>query len=75
VPSGSHHCNYCDVCIVGYDHHCPWTSKCIGGNNLTRFYVFLFMTPLFIIYTSFAFGFTVQLIDPSGQTHLRPHTS
>ena len=36
------HCNRCQVCVKNYDHHCPWTGKCIGERNLTPFYVFLF---------------------------------
>ena len=35
------HCKDCNVCVIDYDHHCPWTGKCIGGKNLTFFYVFL----------------------------------
>lgn len=35
------HCGDCDLCIEGYDHHCPWTGKCIGAGNLTVFYVFV----------------------------------
>lgn len=35
------HCFYCDVCIYGYDHHCPWVGKCIGRDNLSLFYSFL----------------------------------
>ena len=46
----SRHCHECDVCIKGYDHHCPWTTKCIGQNNLMRFYIFACYTPLFICY-------------------------
>lgn len=38
---GTYHCKYCDVCIRNYDHHCPWTSKCIGGSNIRRFYFFV----------------------------------
>lgn len=46
----SRHCSDCDVCIKGYDHHCPWTSKCIGENNLWKFYAFAGYTPLFLVY-------------------------
>lgn len=35
------HCYDCGVCIQGYDHHCPWTSKCIGKGNICFFYNFL----------------------------------
>lgn len=35
------HCFDCNVCVEGYDHHCPWTGKCIGKNNLIYFYTFL----------------------------------
>jgi palmitoyltransferase ZDHHC2/15/20 len=70
VPEKTFHCSYCDVCIIGYDHHCPWTSKCIGKNNLIKFYVFLFYTPIFIVYCAFAFGFTIDAAE-RGNNHLR----
>jgi len=35
------HCNTCQVCIWGYDHHCPWMGKCIGGRTAKAFYGFL----------------------------------
>ena len=41
------HCFDCNVCVEGYDHHCPWTGKCIGKNNLKYFYAFL-MSILFV---------------------------
>lgn len=40
-PKGSLHCEYCRVCIAGYDHHCPWMSKCIGKGNAHHFYTFI----------------------------------
>lgn len=54
MPRAVRHCRDCDVCVREYDHHCPWTSKCIGGNNLIRFYVFLGWTPLYLIYITVA---------------------
>jgi palmitoyltransferase ZDHHC9/14/18 len=50
----TYHCNYCNVCIEGYDHHCPWTTKCIGKGNLISFYVFVTSTLTYIIYVFFA---------------------
>ena len=35
------HCFDCGICIEGYDHHCPWVSKCIGNKNLYSFYFFM----------------------------------
>jgi len=40
-PPGSVHCSTCQVCIKGYDHHCPWTGKCIGEGNITIFKIFV----------------------------------
>ena len=35
------HCFDCDICYEGYDHHCPWTGKCIAKKNTYSFYIFL----------------------------------
>ena len=45
----AYHCGRCDVCIEGYDHHCPWISKCIGKGNLSFFNIFLCITPFYIL--------------------------
>ena len=49
------HCVECGVCIEGYDHHCPWTGKCIGKKTIYYFYTFI--TSVFII-----FGFFVSAL-------------
>ena len=36
------HCDSCGTCISGFDHHCPWTGKCIGSGNQEKFYQFIF---------------------------------
>ena len=47
------HCKKCGICIIRQDHHCPWTGKCIGRNNLRIFclfgsFLFLFIISLFV---------------------------
>ena len=44
------HCDECNICIVGADHHCPWTSKCVGKNNKKMFYLFVYSTFSLLIY-------------------------
>ena len=55
LSKGTEHCPDCDICIMGIDHHCPWTSKCIGKNNLYFFYAFLGSTLSLIIYLMISF--------------------
>ncbi|MDR3549697.1 MAG: hypothetical protein P4M11_15735, partial [Candidatus Pacebacteria bacterium] len=49
------HCTDCDICVEGFDHHCPWTGKCIGSGNTVCFHLFLFgflVLVLFIMFSS-----------------------
>lgn len=41
MREGTQHCYDCGICIEGYDHHCVWSSKCIGKNNYKCFKAFL----------------------------------
>ena len=29
LNKGTEHCIDCDICVMGNDHHCQWTSKCV----------------------------------------------
>jgi len=42
------HCHQCDICVQGYDHHCPFTGKCIGKGNIRLFYLFICSTAIYI---------------------------
>lgn len=53
---GTEHCGDCDLCIRGYDHHCPWTSKCIGEGNIVYFYAFLLTVLVAIVYVILVAG-------------------
>ena len=52
------HCDYCGCCCEGYDHHCPWTSKCVGKGNIFYFNGMIFMISIIFIYFILAFLFT-----------------
>lgn len=41
LDKGVEHCIDCDICIIGNDHHCPWSSKCVGKNNIKMFRIFI----------------------------------
>ncbi len=34
------HCDTCDACVEGLDHHCPWVGNCIGMRNEKFFWRF-----------------------------------
>jgi len=49
-PPKTVHCSTCQVCVAFYDHHCPWTGKCVGGGNLVWFKVFVISLSWLIIF-------------------------
>ena len=42
------------------DHHCPWTSHCVGKNNIISFYIFILSTLFSICYLPLAFISSVK---------------
>ncbi len=51
------HCFECGVCVEGFDHHCPWTGKCIGRKNIYYFNTFLASVFISFIYFVLALVF------------------
>ena len=53
-----------------YDHHCPWTGKCIAGYNKPFFYVFIFslLVYIFAIFVCFL-SFIIYMQDELEQKH------
>ena len=47
------HCNVCNVCIKGYDHHCVFYSKCIGSGNIIYFEASLAFIAIVAVYCFF----------------------
>mmetsp|Transcript_48731 Transcript_48731/g.109420 ORF Transcript_48731/g.109420 Transcript_48731/m.109420 type:complete len:229 (+) Transcript_48731:66-752(+) len=59
-PRGTVHCHMCQVCITGWDHHCPWMGKCIGRGNVWKFYSFIA-----IGFSSLGYMLLSSLMEPS----------
>ena len=54
LNKGTEHCIDCNICVMGNDHHCQWTSKCVGKNNLMFFNIFLILLKTHFIYLFFS---------------------
>ena len=54
LDKGTEHCIECGICVMNNDHHCPWTSKCVGKKNLWLFNCFLVSLGAHILYLIFA---------------------
>ncbi|KAG7397319.1 hypothetical protein PHYBOEH_000901 [Phytophthora boehmeriae] len=67
-PEGALHCMDCRVCIEEYDHHCPWTGKCVGKKNVRYFYAWLLFLVLAFVYE--VIEFTTYVLPPESQSEL-----
>jgi len=51
-PPTAAHCPDCQVCVDGYDHHCPWMGICIGKRNMKAFMTFNVVWLLYFFYAT-----------------------
>eukprot|EP00892_Ulva_mutabilis_P012532 jgi/Ulvmu1/9651/UM054_0083.1 len=46
VDTSSKHCQACNKCVLGFDHHCVWLNCCIGSHNYKSFVALLALSIL-----------------------------
>jgi len=56
-PARSHHCRICKVCVLEYDHHCPWINGCVGYNNYRNFVLLIFYIMIGCWYGAYMLAF------------------
>jgi palmitoyltransferase ZDHHC9/14/18 len=47
------HCFYCNRCVIEFDHHCFWVNNCIGSSNIYKFYSFVIMTYINLLFMTY----------------------
>ena len=69
-PTNAKHCRTCNNCVIGFDHHCPWTGTCIARRNIRYFVGFINFAGL---YGACAFLVSLSiLINRPGMNKLNP---
>lgn len=43
------HCDECDICVEGYDHHCGVVGVCIGDTSFKYFVQFIIYSGLIFV--------------------------
>ena len=64
IDKNFRHCYFCCCCCEGYDHHCPWTTKCVGARNLFYFQLMIVLVFVIIIYFTIA---TILTVNPNSK--------
>ena len=54
------HCNICQICIQGHDHHCGVIGKCVGKINMIIFIILYLSGMAFIICSVFVIIYLIK---------------
>ncbi len=68
-PLRARHCGQCGRCVLAFDHHCPWTSNCIGWANKQFFLQYLVATTVFTGFATWLSLYKTLVIGPVTRGH------
>ncbi|UJR10579.1 hypothetical protein I4U23_014778 [Adineta vaga] len=64
-PPRTHHCRWCNACVLRFDHHCPWLNNCVGFYNHRYFFQFCCFMSIGCFYATI-FGYREYQISRLG---------
>ena len=76
-PENTMHCNYCNKCVQGFDHHCTFVNNCLGYKNHKYFLLFILFFTFYMVAMIWHAAFSIieifsnKEIYPDDQANVR----